>query len=145
MAVIYLNYNKGRNMQVQSTVTEVKGPGYQAKADAKKAKTLRRYVKVDFNLDKKSDSELYNRLWEMREKVNNKDLGKKIPPGEIFKIALKYVKEGDIKDLQEKSMSHEDKLKLWTKAYNEKTGKELTPMEFAIEILPGLKKNKVKQ
>jgi len=73
--------------------------------------------------NKKLDSESVRLLAQLKEKANKKNFGRKIRDSEIISVALKLVGPIHIKELQETSYTHKDRLALAHEEYQKINGK----------------------
>lgn len=73
--------------------------------------------------NKKLDPESVKLLSQLKEKANKKTFGRKIRDSEIIAIALKLVSSEHIKELQETSYTHKDRLALAHEDFQRTNGK----------------------
>ncbi len=64
----------------------------------------------------------YEMIDSIIKKANNKNIGKKIVPSDLFAILLKNVSDNQIKQLQLSSVRHTDRKKLYREVYVEQYG-----------------------
>jgi len=85
---------------------------------------------------KKLDPVTINKLYLLRDKINQKGYGRKVMDREIISLGLNLITDEHIKKLQEKTYSEMDRLNIAFESYAKRNGK-LSFDEFVGKLLRG--------
>ena len=125
-----------KNSLLDGFVKEVK----EEKMKVRKSKNNKEMFKINkeqtrFIVDLGSDVEVLGKVFDLLEKVNNKEYGREITFKDLAILGITKISSKDIEKIQEGSMTEMERVDRAFNEYKLKTGEEITLGEFLVKKL----------
>ena len=125
-----------KNSLLDGFVKEVK----EEKMKVRKSKNNKEMFKINkeqtrFIVDLGSDVEVLGKVFDLLEKVNNKEYGREITFKDLAILGITKISSKDIEKIQEGSMTEMEKVERVFNEYKTKTGEGITLGEFLVKKL----------
>ena len=125
-----------KNSLLDGFVKEVK----EEKMKVRKSKNIKEMFKINkeqtrFIVDLGSDVEVLGKVFDLLEKVNNKEYGREITFKDLVISAITKLNSKEIEKIQEGSMTEMEKVERVFNEYKSKTGEGITLGEFLVKKL----------
>jgi len=125
-----------KNSLLDGFVKEVK----EEKMKVRKSKNIKEMFKINkeqtrFIVDLGSDVEVLGKVFDLLEKVNNKEYGREITFKDLAILGITKISSKDIEKIQEGSMTEMERVDRAFNEYKLKTGEEITLGEFLVKKL----------